>query len=604
MNKAVQTNTPDKKIEKSATDANLWLEVTTLNVLPGEEVLIELEDEDTEKEIQKGEKKLASATCIDPSGKGILLLNSKKEITSNNIAANEEVLDNNETNEASGILKEGKWTIDLEGTKPITRAVPGMLVYFHIKTSIPNGESVHIELYEDDNNEKEEKGTGDKDEHQPLVSSATKKPATHETVSNGKIIKTIQLDNLEKLIKNDVDKQIELYFRCSYKGTNVELPSKPKDYLVVGTLVVDRYKMPGLNASGTDIADDLTYGTGISQRKDISQELKSYKDEYATSGFNEEKHGLFTNKKGSPSIITLKETNEYQKAKYSKKEIYDVKTKSGYDSGSDIKNFNEEKSPITGKWRDDNYLFWNFKNTAELYFARGELQTNLDRMIAKFKSNTGGIYEYTILNKHVNNHPNTDEYCLSIEDYLAERFKQDFKTSIAEIEDKEPYFFKEGKLSNSKFNRKDTGKFDFSRPKYSYDKGLWDASKGLTIALNDIWSTEVILTQLKNKDEEYTCKYQITLWDHFGLDLPDMKRKFNTYFSVKEAFICWFVLQHLRGYKPFVTKITFEREFKGNFNIGRKERLDKRIKEAAIKKADKEKMERLRQIGRKKPGEM
>ncbi len=66
--------------------------------------------------------------------------------------------------------------------------------------------------------------------------------------------------------------------------------------------------------------------------------------------------------------------------------------------------------------------------------------------------------------------------------------------------------------------------------------------------------------------DDYTAKYEVTLWDHFGLDYPDMEKMFNAFPSAKEVFICWFVLQHLRGYKPFITKITFTREFTGNIN--------------------------------------
>ncbi len=45
-----------------------------------------------------------------------------------------------------------------------------------------------------------------------------------------------------------------------------------------------------------------------------------------------------------------------------------------------------------------------------------------------------------------------------------------------------------------------------------------------------------------------------------------MEKKFNIIPSVGEVFVCWFVLQHLRGYKPFITKMTFTKEFKGNIN--------------------------------------
>jgi hypothetical protein len=47
-----------------------------------------------------------------------------------------------------------------------------------------------------------------------------------------------------------------------------------------------------------------------------------------------------------------------------------------------------------------------------------------------------------------------------------------------------------------------------------------------------------------------------------------MEKIFNIIPSAGEVFVCWFILQHLRGYKPFITKITFTREFKGNLQKG------------------------------------
>ena len=46
-----------------------------------------------------------------------------------------------------------------------------------------------------------------------------------------------------------------------------------------------------------------------------------------------------------------------------------------------------------------------------------------------------------------------------------------------------------------------------------------------------------------------------------------MEKVFNIIPSVGETFVCWFILQHLRGYKPFITKIAFEKEFSGTLNI-------------------------------------
>ena len=94
------------------------------------------------------------------------------------------------------------------------------------------------------------------------------------------------------------------------------------------------------------------------------------------------------------------------------------------------------------------------------------------------------------------------------------------------------------------------------------------APAGETIALNDIWATEIILKELNFKDKNsYSAKYQVILWDHFGLNLTDMEKVFNIIPSVGETFVCWFILQHLRGYKPFITKIAFEKEFSGTLNI-------------------------------------
>lgn len=89
-----------------------------------------------------------------------------------------------------------------------------------------------------------------------------------------------------------------------------------------------------------------------------------------------------------------------------------------------------------------------------------------------------------------------------------------------------------------------------------------------------------MLKELKLIDDNYTAKYEVTLWDHFGLDLPDMEKVFNLIPSVGETFVTWFILQHLRGYKPFITKMTFEREFSGNIQEGKTDRKNKRKAEA------------------------
>lgn len=90
------------------------------------------------------------------------------------------------------------------------------------------------------------------------------------------------------------------------------------------------------------------------------------------------------------------------------------------------------------------------------------------------------------------------------------------------------------------------------------------ASKQLSQSTDkmNIVATEVVITDYELDGNSYKVKYRVTLWDHFGLDLPDIQPwKFAGYL---DGFRAWFVLQHFLGYKPFITKITFTKEFKGS----------------------------------------
>ncbi len=103
-----------------------------------------------------------------------------------------------------------------------------------------------------------------------------------------------------------------------------------------------------------------------------------------------------------------------------------------------------------------------------------------------------------------------------------------------------------------------------------------DLFEGQRIAINDIWATDVEITDYKIEGEEYTIKYNVILWDHFGLNKPDLEKWFNLIGRARAIFASWFTLQHLRGYKPFVTKIQFSREFSGVLSNGKYERVKQR----------------------------
>jgi hypothetical protein len=132
---------------------------------------------------------------------------------------------------------EGWWSSDEAGNKRIKEALVGDHVYFHIKTKdIPNGGIVQMKLYDDDNNEKnepKEKGKKDHDDFKKMINTQTNQEVASGTVKDNKIVKSIMLENFESFIKDEADKQIELYYRCSYKTENVEFPRTPSDYLKV-----------------------------------------------------------------------------------------------------------------------------------------------------------------------------------------------------------------------------------------------------------------------------------------------------------------------------------------------------------------------------------
>lgn len=69
--------TPDKKIDKTGANQKVWLEVTTLNILPGEQVKIKL-TEKTKKELQPNVEFVEVSATIDKSGKALLFVESSE----------------------------------------------------------------------------------------------------------------------------------------------------------------------------------------------------------------------------------------------------------------------------------------------------------------------------------------------------------------------------------------------------------------------------------------------------------------------------------------------------------------------------------------------
>jgi len=209
---------------------------------------------------------------------------------------------------------------------------------------------------------------------------------------------------------------------------------------------------------------------------------------------------------------------------------------------------------------NDDALFLDFRIMVEA-MARGDLNDNIKAMISKFQKNEGGVYENAKLTAAAQANPSTQRFCTGIEDEMAERIKKAGGELIT-MEDKTVYSGKESGYKTS---------HPYGHPSYPYSRD-YNLVKGLTIAVNDVWSYKVTLLSFKQTGDNYKARYEVQLWDHFGLDLPDMEK----FYSWGAGFRAWFLLQHLRGYKPFLTKMVFTKEFSGNIKEGAQERKNKR----------------------------
>ena len=205
-------------------------------------------------------------------------------------------------------------------------------------------------------------------------------------------------------------------------------------------------------------------------------------------------------------------------------------------------------------------LWSGLKSMVSTLFSIGELEKIALLMVAKFKRNEGGEFKNDVLTKHVSKHKTTKTFCKAIETSIQEKLYQN-KGNITILEDSNIYMNSER----------------YGRPHFA---SLGDTFfGGLTICINDTWAYEVTIIDYNTKDNiNYSLSYSVTLYDHFGLDYPDLE--VSSYYSLF-GFRAWFILQHLRNFKPFITKVEINKTIKGNINIG-KERLD----EAEKKRVD------------------
>ena len=92
-----------------------------------------------------------------------------------------------------------------------------------------------------------------------------------------------------------------------------------------------------------------------------------------------------------------------------------------------------------------------------------------------------------------------------------------------------------------------------SRPIFN---GIYNTWHGLKILINDTELTEIQLSNFQMSPKgNWSATIGVTIYDHFGLDRHDVL----TFQNAHQGFAAWYILQ-ARGYRPFVTKIQFQKQ--------------------------------------------
>ena len=188
-------------------------------------------------------------------------------------------------------------------------------------------------------------------------------------------------------------------------------------------------------------------------------------------------------------------------------------------------------------------LFAAFRRMATELFAMSSLEANIERMIDKFERNEGGSYSDPALTRAARAHPRTYAF--------MKEFEGKLHAAIARHS---------GDANKIRYDN------DISMAARILFNEWGDILGGLTIATNDIWAWRVEIIEYRLTSADYVGKYKITLFDHFGLDEPDVdpsKRYGNL-----AGFRAWFILQHLQrfAYQPFLTVIEIEEPFCGSLH--------------------------------------
>jgi hypothetical protein len=125
----------------------------------------------------------------------------------------------------------GWWSSDVAGNKPIREALLGTIVHFHVETeNISDGDGIFMSLFDDDVRRAKEEQDGSKGSDRIILDG---KKDDFVKVKGNKAVRSVNLTNFSSWVEAEADKTLELFFTCTYKKENVQLPVGLVDYLKV-----------------------------------------------------------------------------------------------------------------------------------------------------------------------------------------------------------------------------------------------------------------------------------------------------------------------------------------------------------------------------------
>lgn len=270
-------------------------------------------------------------------------------------------------------------------------------------------------------------------------------------------------------------------------------------------LILQGTRRKGLNRAKTGPADDMLCNDYLPYNAGISKLRKQLTDEV----YNAEKQDSFYH-------VTSREDNA--------KKVADEKIEK-------VEEFYK---------KTDEELFEIFKDDIEI-FSSGDLETVAKEMVDRMQQNAGGVYTNLTLTSEAIKHESSKAFI----DGVIKVVREYLKEQKGEIDALEITDDSNGKLYDKLIEN------NISNPKFH------DKVSGLGITINDVWAYQVYIQKYKRNATSYDMELQVIYYDHFGLDFPDLQ-KFNN-----DIFFSWFVLQHFKGYKPFITKLDIKVTFIG-----------------------------------------